>query len=92
MASFDINKLKEIHKYKVNLKYKAFEHVLKICHTKINTVGKTGINHCWCLIPKLIWGYSIYDIVECGNYVKDKLLANGFVVEYYPPNILLISW
>jgi hypothetical protein len=92
MDKVDINKLKKIHETKKNLKYKAFEQVLKICHTKINTVGKNGINHCWCVIPKLIWGYSIYDIVECGEHVKNKLIEEGFTVEYFEPNILLIMW
>ncbi len=92
MDKVDINKLKKIHETKKNLKFKAFEQVLKICHTKINTVGKNGINYCWCIIPKLIWGYSIYDIVECVEYVKNKLIEEGFTVEYFQPNILLIMW
>ncbi len=92
MNSIDINKLKKIQKDKANLKYKAFEQILRMCHNKINTIGMSAINYCWFLIPNILWGYSIYDIQECGEYLKEKLVDEGFDVEYYKPNILYISW
>jgi hypothetical protein len=92
MDKVDINKLKKIYKSKVDLKYKAFDHILKMCHTKINTVGLNGINNCWFVIPKLVWGYSIYNLNECCNYIIDKLKEEGFNVEFFYPNVILIQW
>jgi hypothetical protein len=43
-------------------------------------------------IPEFILGIPLYNIIEAVNYIKDKLIYNGFTVEYYKPNILLISW
>ena len=92
MDKVDINKLKKIHKSKIDLKFKTFEHILKMSHTKINRLGLNGINNCWFVIPSLIWGYSIYDINECSEYVVKKLKEEGFDVELYLPNIIYISW
>lgn len=92
MNSIDINKLKKIQKDKANLKYKAFEQILRMCYNKITTIGMSAINHCWFLIPNLLWGYSIYNIEECGEYLQNKLINDGFDVEYFKPNIIYISW
>jgi hypothetical protein len=91
-SKIDISKLKKIQQDKANLKYKAFNQILKMCHNKINAIGMSAINYCWFLIPNLLWGYSVYDIEECGEYIEEKLKENGFNVEYYKPNILYISW
>jgi len=92
MDKVDINKLKQIYKSKADLKYKAFDHILKMCHTKINTVGLNGINNCPFVIPKLVWGYSVYNLTECCNYIIDKLKEEGFNVEFYYPNVIFIEW
>ncbi len=92
MDKIDIDKLRKIHQSKLNLKYKAFDQIIKMCHTKINTIGVNGTNYCLFAIPRLIWGYSIYDMNECREYVMDKLKEEGFTVNYYDPNILFIEW
>lgn len=43
-------------------------------------------------IPEFILGIPLYNIIEAVSYIKVKLTHNGFTVEYYKPNILLISW
>ena len=47
---------------------------------------------CFFEVPEFVIGYPLYNINECVNYIHDKLTSNGFLVKYYFPNILYISW
>ena len=43
-------------------------------------------------MPEIILGIPKFDHGACTAYLIDKLQANGFIVRYTHPNLLLICW
>jgi hypothetical protein len=43
-------------------------------------------------VPEIIFGIPIYSLNEAVSYVTKKLLKNGFTVQFYKPNKLLVGW
>lgn len=71
-----------------------YKKILNRIHVKIKTVSRQR-NHercCWYVVPDFILGVSRYDIAACIAYIIDSLQQNEFVVKYYHPNTLFISW
>jgi len=71
-----------------------YNKILSRIHNKIKTVSRQHAEHqfCWYLIPEMMIGIPKYDSGACTAYLIDKLQANGFMIRYTHPNLLLISW
>jgi hypothetical protein len=71
-----------------------FQKVLNRVHVRIKTTSKQKKNEhfCWYIIPEVMIGIPKYDQAECIAYIMDKLQENGFLVRYFHPNTILISW
>lgn len=37
-------------------------------------------------------GFPVYDLNSCLTYVIDSLKKNGFLVKYYFPKVVYVSW
>ena len=59
---------------------------------KIKSVSSSNNYFTLYEVPQLILGIPLYDITETCLYISKKLKKNGFNVEYYKPNKLLIIW
>ena len=88
----NIDSLHETNKKRDDLKLKTFQHVLELCHNKIKLVAQTGTTICWYAVPEIMAGYPLYDIEECSEWLLEKLLGENLQVDYYKPNLFLISW
>lgn len=73
-------------------KKKTFKKIYKKIEQKISVAN--SINNFYILyeIPEFILGIPLYSINDAIHYIKHKLKKNGFKVESYPPNKLLIEW
>ena len=71
-----------------------FNKILNRIHKRINVTArnKTHDKHVWFLVPTFIFGESAYNCSDCIAYVVNKLMENGFHVNYVHPNTLFISW
>lgn len=71
-----------------------YNKLLNRIHNKIQTVSRQQINeqYCWYIVPEIILGIPKFDHGACTAYLIDKLQANGFIVRYTHPNLLLICW
>ena len=88
----NINDLYSLDKKKEKIKKKTYDYVLKLSHNKIKAVAKNGDRFCWFQTPEVVIGLPNYDHTDVTLHVKKKLIENGFKVEYYDPNVLMISW
>lgn len=90
----NIDELYEIEKTRALTTLSMFNRVLKKIHSKIKHVSRTqrGTTHCWYVVPEVILGYPNYKNAECTAYVIHELKENGFLVKYYSPNLLFVSW
>ena len=74
-------------------KLELFNKILNRIHIRIKlTSKKSHDKYCWFIIPEIILGVTHFDQAGCISYVLDKLKTNGFLVFYYHPNTIHISW
>jgi len=62
------------------------------CSNKNNIKTKKNEHFCWYVVPEVMIGVPKYDQSECIAYIMDKLQENGFLVRYFHPNTILITW
>jgi hypothetical protein len=71
-----------------------FQKILTKIHQTIRNTSNHKYNqkHCWYRIPEIIIGLSCYQQSSCVAFVMNKLRENNFLVYFYYPNTLFISW
>ena len=70
-----------------------FQKILNRVHVRIKACSKQKREQfCWYVVPEIIIGVPKYDQADCIAFIMDKLQENGFLVRYFDPNTLLISW
>ena len=70
----------------------SYNEVLIIIHERIK---KSSLKERYKLIyevPEYIFGVPSYNLNKCLAYLMKELRTNGFLVKYYFPKILYISW
>uniref|UniRef100_A0A6C0E403 Uncharacterized protein n=1 Tax=viral metagenome TaxID=1070528 RepID=A0A6C0E403_9ZZZZ len=90
----NIDELYETKKNNDLNKLALFQKILNRIHVRIKLTSKQKKNEqfCWFVVPEVIIGVPKYDQGECIAYIMDKLKENGFLIRYFHPNTLLISW
>ena len=81
----NINERKE----KKNISY---NEVLYKIHDKIKRAAEKERYKLVYEIPEVVFGLPTYDLNMCIAYIMKQLRSNGFLVKYYFPKILYISW
>lgn len=90
----NMDELYEVKQKSDLTKLNIFNKLLNRIHIKIKTISrkKTNEQHCWFVMPEVLIGAPNYDQANCLTYIVEKLKDNGFVVKYFHPNLLFISW
>lgn len=92
--SVDIDELYEKQKTSDLKKLEIYNKILNKIHNKIKIQARLCKNEqwCWYQIPSVLIGVPEYNFITCINFIIEKLNDNGFLVNFYKPNLLLISW
>jgi len=69
-----------------------YEKVLELSHNKIKKAASQKSLRCLFEVPNYVFGYPLFNLNECIDFVISELKKNGFVVNYYFPNKIYISW
>lgn len=70
-----------------------YKNICLTCFGEINdTVRYLRKNKMIFEVPDQIPDEPEYDFVSCLVYIINELRTSGFVVDYYKPNYLIISW
>lgn len=77
---------------KQNRTNECFDKVLELCHKKIRASAQNQLMRCFIEVPCFIVGYPLFDFTKCIEYVYNRLQKNGFLIKYYFPKHLYISW
>jgi len=86
------NELIKQQKEREERKKITFEKIYKVVEKKIILASTGDYYYTWYQIPEFLVGLPMYSIDECHQYIQVKLKANGFDIEFFSPNILLIKW
>lgn len=71
---------------------KYFKKVYKLVERRIVDSSKINLYQCYYDIPNFIINVPLYSLDDCRKYIIDKLKSNGFKVQIYNQNRLIISW
>lgn len=71
---------------------KYFKKVYKLVERRIVDSSKINLYQCYYDIPNFIINVPLYSLDDCRKYIVDKLKSNGFKVQIYDENRLIISW
>jgi hypothetical protein len=85
----------EIHNHlekKKAARSKSFEKVLEICFNKIKVATDKELFRILFDVPEYVLGLPVYNINHCTKYIMQSLSENGFMVKYFFPKTLYISW
>jgi hypothetical protein len=83
-----INSQKEREK----IKYKTFSKIYSNIEKKINLASASNFYYTWYEIPEFIIGFPLYNLDECKTIVTAQIKDNGFDIEEFERNIILIKW
>lgn len=75
-----------------NKKNNYYNEVLYKIHEKIKNTTNKGKYKIVYEVPEMVFGVPAYDLNKCMAYLMKELRDNGFLVKYYFPKILYISW
>lgn len=73
-------------------KNECFDKVLDLCHKKIILQTNHSKLNCFYEVPLYVFGFPIYDLTQCIEYLISTLETEGFLVKYFFPKYLYISW
>ena len=90
--SINIYNLHKNKRKKEKLREQSYKHVLKLCFRKIKLYSSKELMNCQFQIPNIIFGLPLYNKLQCGEYIYNKLISLGFKVNYIKPELLIISW
>ena len=86
------DKLIKEQKKKDNIKKETFNKILLKIEKKIILASAANYYFTWYTIPEFIIGLPLYSLPECKDYIIKEMSKNGFTIEFFLPNILLIKW
>jgi hypothetical protein len=69
-----------------------YEKIFDKCRTYVMKYAENDKYRCFYEVPEFILGLPVYNINSAIMYILDKLKDTGFLVKYFFPKHLYISW
>jgi len=88
----DIYNLIEKNEKKGEYREELFNKILKQCHRRIEYVAKSGEHHALFQVPVYIFGYPLFNRLQCCDFLLTSLKQNGFEVMSDSEFNIFISW
>ena len=74
------------------IKFKTFSKIYNNIEKKISLASTSDFYYIWYEIPEFIIGFPLYNLEECKTYIIKQIKNNGFTIEEFDENIILITW
>jgi len=78
--------------HKKQKRVRSYDAVLSKCYAHIQKAADTELFQTFFEVPVFLVGVPLFDLNQCTAYVITQLRNNGFLVKYFFPKILYISW
>jgi hypothetical protein len=75
-----------------NKKYLIFDKIYNSIEKKILIASNVNYYETCYELPEFIMGFPLYSLNECGLYIKNKLIENGFSADIIHYKLVYISW
>lgn len=73
-------------------KKKTYEKIMENIYSRMEKATSMNQLNCFYEVPEFLIGHPLYNINDCLEFNISQLMKNGFLVKYYFPRILYISW
>lgn len=88
-----IKDIEESYNARKTQREKYYDNILEQVSQKIKKTVRLNQNlFMFFEVPLFQFGCPLYNIEECISYLQNRLVEGGFVVKYFFPNVLYISW
>jgi len=77
---------------KNEMRRECFDKIVDMCVKKIVRGAALNMTQCFFEVPEFVLGFPLYDINECILYVIKGLQGAGYVVKYFFPRVIHVSW
>ena len=74
------------------IKFKTFSKIYNNIEKKISLASTSDFYYIWYEVPEFIIGFPLYNLEECKTYIIKQIKNNGFTIEEFDENIILITW
>lgn len=77
---------------KNDLRRECFDKITDMCVKKIVRSAAMNMTQCFFEVPEFVLGFPLYDINECILHVVKGLQGAGYVIKYFFPRVIHVSW
>ena len=91
-SHINIDYVQRKHASRLKTRLEIFEKILQRVYNRIDIASDNQQRACFYTIPEYLYGLPTYNIKMCAAYLIKNLLANGFRVKFYRPNIIYVYW
>ena len=78
--------------HKKQKRVRSYDAVLSKCYSHIQKAADSELFQTFFEVPVFLVGVPLFDLNQCTAYIITQLRNNGFLVKYFFPKILYISW
>jgi hypothetical protein len=89
LSVHDVNRMIENKKRERQVVY---DTILQKCHKYILKYAKNERYRCFFEVPEFMLGTPVYNLNAAITFLMEKLSKSGFLIKYFFPNYLYISW
>jgi hypothetical protein len=90
--TISINDIQQKQNAKDKYRMQVHKRLLEKCYYKIKTASESEESYCLYRVPEFIIGEPIYNLPECILFIITNLKNSGFLIKYYKPNLIYITW
>lgn len=92
MLSTTVKSVMDVQRKRLERESSLKDKIIKNIKDRIKNYATHGQMKCLFQVPSFIFGHPPYEVGEMTLYIVNKLDSEGFYIEVYPNNSLLISW
>ena len=90
--TINVNDIQNRQYNKDRYRMQIYKRLLERCYIKIKSASDNEEKFCLYRVPEYVFGEPIFKLPECIIFIITNLKNSGFVIKYYKPNVIYITW
>jgi hypothetical protein len=90
--TMNVNDIQQRQYNKDRYRMQVYKRLLERCYIKIKSASNNEEKFCLYRVPEYVFGEPIFKLPECILFIITNLKNSGFIIKYYKPNVIYITW
>ena len=90
--TINVNDIQNKQYNKDRYRMQVYKRLLERCYIKIKSASDNEEKYCLYRVPEYVFGEPIFKLPECILFMITNLKNSGFMIKYYKPNLIYITW